>query len=682
MPQVGAGAVAIVPTFRGFRRSVDAETDKAAKSADRGFRRAFSKTGSESGKQTGTGFRKAYESSTKGFADRSVRELEQAVAKSARALSAARLREQDAAGRVRVAESVLAEARKKYAADSSQVVRAEETLAAALRKVETAQENTADSTQDLRAAQKRLADNAEQQGSRFASAWRRSNDRVSDVFKGSFLGTTAANIVTGAASRIGANIGEGIRDGISFALGTIDIASDLNESLNAVEVSYGNAADGIFKIGQTSARTFGLGAREVNSYAVQFSAFSKNIAGEGGNVVGTFESILGRATDFASVMNLEVAEALTLFQSGLAGETEPLRRYGIDLSAAAVEAYALANGLVESSIDTRKVEIAQGRLARATKAYGDDVAKYGEQSDQAAVAREKVTLAEIAVEKAMSGAKVTMTEQQKQQARYAYLLEQTNLTAGDFANTSDELANKQRIQAALWDDLQARMGASFLPVAQEVTTVLTDELMPALEDVFDENGPELADAFSDAIPGLRELADELLPKLPMLIESAADGLPVLLEMITTFGPPLIDLISDLTTGAQQIQDFVGDAGEDLEVGAEQWGSFFETVGGWFDTFFGKLDEGRQQIEGFFGAVGGALEPVGNFLGLSNSAATVSAIPFGRDARTRDSAPSSTRRGRDGGDTFQFNIDGRGSDSVEIGNVAANKVANIMRARPN
>ena len=39
------------------------------------------------------------------------------------------------------------------------------------------------------------------------------------------------------------------------------------------------------------------------------------------------------------------SDALALFQSGLAGETEPLRKFGIDLSAAAVEAHAIATGI-------------------------------------------------------------------------------------------------------------------------------------------------------------------------------------------------------------------------------------------------------------------------------------------------------------------------------------------------
>src|SRR5690606_40307374 len=64
-------------------------------------------------------------------------------------VSNARLREQDAAGKVRVAEAQLAEARRKHAADSSQVIRAEERLASAQRALSRAQDVTKASSEQL-----------------------------------------------------------------------------------------------------------------------------------------------------------------------------------------------------------------------------------------------------------------------------------------------------------------------------------------------------------------------------------------------------------------------------------------------------------------------------------------------------------------------------------------------------
>jgi hypothetical protein len=228
---------------------------------------------------------------------------------------------------------------------------------------------------------------------------------------------------------------------IKFGGDAIEEASALNESLNAVRVTYGKQTRAINKLGKQSAESLGLSRDQFNGLAVQFSAFAKQVGGEK-RIGRTIDGLTTRGADFASVMNLEVNEALGLFQSGLSGETEPLRKFGIDLSAAAVEAQAYKSGIAEA---------------------GDE-----------------------------------LTEQQKVQARYAALMKQTSKVQGDFANTSDSLANRQRILGARWDDVQAKLGKGLLPVMEDFTGYLLDEGVPAVErfgDWFTEDGiPALKDA--------------------------------------------------------------------------------------------------------------------------------------------------------------------------------------------
>lgn len=239
---------------------------------------------------------------------------------------------------------------------------------------------------------------------------------------GAAMGGAAGGMLKKAIAPLAA-IG-GAAAGASFFKGAISQASDLNESFNALEVVYGKNAEGIKQLGREAADAMGLSNVEFNNSAVQFSAFTQTIAGEGGDVVGTLKDLTTRGSDFASVMNLEVNEAMGLFQSGLAGETEPLRKYGIDLSAAAVEQYALANGIASSASE--------------------------------------------------------MTENEKVQARYGLLMEKTAQTSGDFANTSDSLANSQRIVKANFENLQASIGAAFLPVLEKMTGYLAGTVLPAV----------------------------------------------------------------------------------------------------------------------------------------------------------------------------------------------------------
>jgi phage-related protein len=216
---------------------------------------------------------------------------------------------------------------------------------------------------------------------------------------------------------------------VDFFKGAVEQASNLSESQNAIKVTFGEAAGAIAKLGEDSATRLGLSTSAFNGIATQFSAFAGTIAGAGGDVSKVVDELSTRGADFASVMNLDVKDALGLFQSGLAGETEPLRKYGIDMSAAAIEAYALSKGIWDGA--------------------------------------------------------GTMTEAQKVQARYGSLMEQTSKTQGDFANTSDGLANSQRIANAEIENARAKLGDELLPIIASVTSFVADTFIPVIEGMGD-----------------------------------------------------------------------------------------------------------------------------------------------------------------------------------------------------
>jgi hypothetical protein len=321
-------------------------------------------------------------------------------------------------------------------------------------------------------------------------------------FGNSFAGGIGklGGIVAAAVASLGIGylIGDAIRTGFDWVTEGIGLASDLNESINAVQVSYGDAADAVLELGENSADTMALTRAELNSAAVQFSNFSKTIAGSGGDVAGTFQSIAARGVDFASVMNIEVADALTLFQSGLAGETEPLRRYGIDLSAAAVANYAVANGIAASA---------------------------GE-----------------------------MTEAEKVQARYGLLMQATNQYAGDFAATSDGLANSQRRLNSSLAEVQTSAGEIFLPLMTQLANVANTELVPALQDVVEQSGPELAASLAQSVPALVDFLEAVIPLLPQLVELGVKALPLFIAA----GQVLIPVLSWLT---ENTSDWFGAVGQ-------------------------------------------------------------------------------------------------------------------------
>lgn len=228
----------------------------------------------------------------------------------------------------------------------------------------------------------------------------------------------------------GVAIGAGIKKAINSA-------SDLEESTSAVRATFLEAGEAVLTIGENAASSMGLSQTAFNDAAIRFSGFAEKIAGPGGDVVQIIEDLTQRSADFASRFNLDVNEAIGVFMSTLAGETEPIRKFGEDISAAAVEQFALSEGLV------------------ATKAE--------------------------------------LTETIKQQARYQLLMRETEGVAGDFANTSDGLANSQRRLQADVENLAAKMGGELLPIAADLTGGLADVVSVLTE---------MPDAAQDAVVGI------------------------------------------------------------------------------------------------------------------------------------------------------------------------------------
>ena len=309
---------------------------------------------------------------------------------------------------------------------------------------------------------------------------------------------------------------------------SIKAASSLQESTNAVNVAFGDAADSILKIGESSAQSLGLARTEFNQAAVRFSAFAERVVGQGGDVAGFIGDITTRAADFASVFNIEVAEALQVFQSGLSGEAEPLKRFGINLLESEVKAYALRTGLIS----------------------------VGE----------------------------TMTEQQKVQARYGLLMEATNKTAGDFANTSDSLANRQRILQATFEDIQAEVGTAMLPAFEELVGVVVDDLLPVFKNVAEKVGPSVA----EMLKFIAEVLDEAFTEgtdLNDALNELAGAFDLLFGAITN-GQKDAKGFSDFLANLVIVIEFIVTTLASLIAGLQGFGIALDALGkGDFDTVF-------------------------------------------------------------------------------------------------
>lgn len=202
------------------------------------------------------------------------------------------------------------------------------------------------------------------------------------------------------------------------AFSVVNSASDLNESISKTGVIFGDSAKEIEAFAATASKELGLSKRAALDAAANFAILGQGAGLTGKDLTAFSTDLTGLAADLASFNNTTTDEAITALAAGLRGEAEPLRRFGVLLSAAAVEAKAVELG-----------------LAKTTKEVSD---------------------------------------QDKVLARQALILEQTTKQQGDFARTADGAANKQRILAAEVENARAKIGEGLVPAYQ----ALLEQLIP------------------------------------------------------------------------------------------------------------------------------------------------------------------------------------------------------------
>jgi len=233
--------------------------------------------------------------------------------------------------------------------------------------------------------------------------------------RGALAGLASQTASFAAGMQLAAVFDAAVSGATSFVSNSITQASRLRESINAVNVVFGDSAAVVQSWGETTATSFGLSRQEFNALATPLGSMLKNMGTGLEETAHLTIELTKRAADMASIFDTDVRVALEAIQAGLRGEIDPLERFGVSLSAARVEARALA--------DTGKMVAS------------------------------------------------SLTDQERAAARVAEIFAQTAQVEGDFLATSDQLANAQRRANAELLKAQAALGDKLLPVMLEVTRV-------------------------------------------------------------------------------------------------------------------------------------------------------------------------------------------------------------------
>ena len=217
----------------------------------------------------------------------------------------------------------------------------------------------------------------------------------------------------------------------SFKL--VNMASDLEESQSKVNTVFGDSARVVNDFAKKSAVSFGITRQAALEAAGTFGNLIQAFGIGKGQAAEMSTTLLGLAADLASFNNTPIEQAIEALRSGLSGEAEPLKRFGVAINDVRLKQEALNLGLYDG----------KGALDITAKT----------------------------------------------QAAYALILKDTSLAQGDFSRTSGGFANQMRILKASLSDAATEIGLVLLPYFKNFVTTLNETVVPAIK-VFAENFKE------------------------------------------------------------------------------------------------------------------------------------------------------------------------------------------------
>lgn len=199
--------------------------------------------------------------------------------------------------------------------------------------------------------------------------------------------------------------------------GLIDKSSEYNEIVNLFSVSLGEYANEAYDYALKVSDVMGIDTAEWMKNQGVFMTLATGFGVAGDRAYKMSQQLTQLGYDISSFQDISVEEAMQKLQSGLAGELEPLRRIGYDLSQAKLEATAFALG----------------------------------------------------IDKSVS----SMTQAEKAQLRYYAIMTQVTQQQGDMAKTLDQPANQMRVFKAQIEMAARSLGNIFIPALNAILPVAT-----------------------------------------------------------------------------------------------------------------------------------------------------------------------------------------------------------------
>lgn len=229
----------------------------------------------------------------------------------------------------------------------------------------------------------------------------------------------------GKAADITGRLGRGATVGATLPLGALaassaQLAIDQQELASAFAVTFGKHTAAMEQWAARTGAAMGRSRTELMKASNTFGIFFNQATRDSAQAADMSRRFAVLAQDLSSFFNVSEDVALQKLRSGLSGESEPLRDFGVFLTEATVQAEALRMGLAKTS---------KG-----------------------------------------------LTEQDKIMARYSLILKATGKAQGDVVRTGDSTANRIRAAQAAWNDLQLTIGEKLIPAITPAINLLIGAL--------------------------------------------------------------------------------------------------------------------------------------------------------------------------------------------------------------
>lgn len=318
---------------------------------------------------------------------------------------------------------------------------------------------------DLAAAMKPFADEMQKVSNGFSAFPSKiqklvsSTDKYNNVVRGATTQTTSWSVALKGLKV--ASLTVFFKKVARFLGNATNSASEYLEDLNLFTVSMGEYAEEAYKYAQQVSEIMGIDPAEWMRNQGVFNTIITGFGVASDKAALMSKNLTQLGYDISSFYNRPFEESMQKVQSGIAGELEPLRRIGYDLSVARLQQEAYNLGITKSVS--------------------------------------------------------AMTQAEKAQLRYYTMMTQVTQVQGDMARTLEQPTNMFRVFKAQLEQVARAIGDLFLPmmtgllpIAIAVAKALR-EIVAAIAALFgiELQTPDWDNAFSNASVGSGEIADNM-----------------------------------------------------------------------------------------------------------------------------------------------------------------------------